>query len=357
MKVMMTADTIGGVWTYAVELIRALPQVQFALATMGGEPEALELPNVQVFPGRYALEWMDEPWAEVDRAGEWLLEIARDFQPDLVHLNGYAHAVLPWNAPTVVVAHSCVFSWWKAVKGEKPPPQFDEYHRRVRSGLAAAALVIAPTAAMLNSLGENYDFAGDGRVIFNARDPQLFPPGYKRNVICAAGRFWDEAKNLATLEAAAPHVRWPIEVAGGGTSFRSSMDTPKRVPPLRFLGRLPAEQVPAMFAAAAIYAFPARYEPFGLSVLEAALSGCALVLGEIPSLREVWGDAAMFVPPNDCVALAAALNGLIEDPAARAAMAERARGRAAEFSPRRMAKAYLHAYADCLTSSAAEAVA
>ncbi len=31
---------------------------------------------------------------------------------------------------------------------------------------------------------------------------------------------------------------------------------------------------------------PARYEPFGLSVLEAALSGCALVLGDIPSLRE-----------------------------------------------------------------------
>ena len=49
---------------------------------------------------------------------------------------------------------------------------------------------------------------------------------------------------------------------------------------------------------AAIYALPARYEPFGLSILEAALSGCALVIGDIPSLREIWADAALFVPSD-----------------------------------------------------------
>jgi glycosyltransferase involved in cell wall biosynthesis len=364
-RILMTADTVGGVWTYAVELIRALPQVQFALATMGGEPEPLDLPNVQVFPSCYALEWMDEPWEEVDRAGDWLQEIARDFAPDLVHLNGYAHATLPWNVPTVVVAHSCVFSWWKAVKGEEPPAAYAEYHRRVSAGLAAADLVLAPTAAMLDSLGENYGFSGNGRVIFNARDPRLFSPGTKRNVIFAAGRLWDEAKNLAALEAVAPHIPWPIEVAGdrtrGGTSFCSSVDgstdAQKRVPPVRYLGRLRPEALRAMFAAAAIYAFPARYEPFGLSLLEAALSGCALVLGDIPTLREVWGDAAVFVPPNDHAALATVLNELINDPSRREMLAQRALLRAAEFSPERMADAYLAAYATCLPSHSAEAVA
>jgi glycogen synthase len=354
MKVLMTADTVGGVWTYAVELIRALPQVQFALCTMGGEPEPLALPNVQVFPSRYALEWMDDPWQDVDRAGEWLLEIAREFQPDLVHLNGYAHAVLPWHAPTIVVAHSCIFSWWKAVKGEEPPPAYAEYHRRVSAGLAAADLVLAPTAAMLHSLCENYSFSGAGRVIFNARDPQLFSPGAKRNAIFAAGRLWDEAKNLTALEAVAPHVSWPIEVAGNSTHPGGGELHFQRV---RSLGRLPAADLQEQLATSAIYAFPARYEPFGLSVLEAALSGCALVLGDIPTLREVWGDTALFVPPDDHVALATALNELISDSPRRELLAQRARHRAAEFSPQRMADAYLAAYRTCLTSNAAEVAA
>jgi glycosyltransferase involved in cell wall biosynthesis len=100
----------------------------------------------------------------------------------------------------------------------------------------------------------------------------------------------------------------------------------------------------AWFSRAPIYALPARYEPFGLSALEAGLAACALVLGDIPSLREVWDDAALFVPPGDAEALAAALNGLISDTPRRRALASRARLRALQFTPRRMATAYLQAY-------------
>jgi glycosyltransferase involved in cell wall biosynthesis len=95
---------------------------------------------------------------------------------------------------------------------------------------------------------------------------------------------------------------------------------------------------------ASIYCLPARYEPFGLSALEAALAGCALVLGDIPSLREVWGDAAVFVPPNEPPALRQALQQLIHDPARRTQLATAARARAARYGPQRMADAYLSAY-------------
>ncbi len=56
------------------------------------------------------------------------------------------------------------------------------------------------------------------------------------------------------------------------------------------VGRLGPEEMREQYARAAIFAHPARYEPFGLSVLEAALSGCALVLGDISSLRELWRE-------------------------------------------------------------------
>jgi glycosyltransferase involved in cell wall biosynthesis len=96
---------------------------------------------------------------------------------------------------------------------------------------------------------------------------------------------------------------------------------------------------------------PARYEPFGLSVLEAALAGCALVLGDIPSLRELWRNRAVFVAPDDPEALENAIVQLIEDPDRRNALAAGARSRAIERTPERMVEGYLAAYAEVLSST------
>jgi glycosyltransferase involved in cell wall biosynthesis len=68
-----------------------------------------------------------------------------------------------------------------------------------------------------------------------------------------------------------------------------------------------------LLARASIYVHPARYEPFGLAILDAALAGCALVLGDIPSLRELWHDAAIFVPTEDAARLSRELTALIEN--------------------------------------------
>jgi glycosyltransferase involved in cell wall biosynthesis len=99
---------------------------------------------------------------------------------------------------------------------------------------------------------------------------------------------------------------------------------------------------------ASIYAFPARYEPFGLSILEAALAGCTLVLGDIPTLRELWDGAAIFVSPDHPDTLHAALKGLIGDPGLRHALSMRAHQRALTLTPRRMAGEYLELYAELL---------
>jgi len=106
---------------------------------------------------------------------------------------------------------------------------------------------------------------------------------------------------------------------------------------------------------ASIYALPARYEPFGLSILEAALCGCALVVGDIATLREVWGEAALFVPPDDAEALEQAINGLIEDGARRGEMARRALERGRHFSLARLGRSYQKAYQTLLRARPARA--
>ena len=123
---------------------------------------------------------------------------------------------------------------------------------------------------------------------------------------------------------------------------------------VRALGWLEPTALGDWMARAAIYAHPARYEPFGLGVLEAALSGCALVLGDIPSLRELWEGAALFVEPDDEDQILFALRSLVRDGRARRAMGERARARAASFTPARMAAGYLDLYGELCRAEVGE---
>jgi glycosyltransferase involved in cell wall biosynthesis len=352
-RVLMTVDAVGGVWPYAVDLSAALVSrgVAVTFAVMGPSPsdaqraEAREAGiDVEVLPCR--LEWMEDPWADVDRAGEWLLAMERAWRPDGVHVNGFAHASLPWRAPVVLVGHSCVCSWWRAVHGTAAPDDWDEYRRRVSRGLRDAAMILVPSRGMGAALRQEYGDIPTLRVVPNARSLTACRDGAEKEpFVFSAGRIWDDAKNIVGLCEAAPAVRWPVYVAGdpafegaGGRSF----------PGVRLLGRLQPADVHACLSRASIYALPARYEPFGLSVLEAAIAGCALVLGDIPTLRENWDGAAAFVRPGDTAALAGVIQRLIEDEPERRRLAERAVERSRGFSVDRMADQCLAAYAELL---------
>jgi glycosyltransferase involved in cell wall biosynthesis len=293
-------------------------------------------------------------------AGAWLLALAERFRPDIVQINGYAAAALPWRLPVVVVCHSCVRSWWQAVHGCDAPAEWRAYARRVSAGLAAAKVVIAPTGAFLATIETLYGPLPASAVIHNSRHASLFRAAPKEPLIVSAGRLWDAAKNVALLETVAPRLPWPVCVAGpcqvpegeanekkNGRPYtalpgtRPGATSPGAMVPL---GVLDEAEMAAWLGRAAIFVLPARYEPFGLAVLEAALSECALVLGDIAPLRELWEDAALFVDPDDDEKLEATLRRLIDDPALRCALGAAAAHRARRFSMTDMTEKYLAVY-------------
>jgi glycogen synthase len=353
-RILMTADTVGGVWTYVIDLARALSEhgVEIALASMGARPseeqrrQARQIPALELFESTYRLPWMDQPWADVQLATDWLLGLAARTTPDVVHLNEPVFGSAPWSVPTVAVAHSCVVSWWQSVWGTAPPDEWSRYQREMGRGLRAAHRVVAPSRWMLEAVQRYYGVAG-GVAIPNGRHAANLYPESKDPIIFAAGRLWDRAKNLLVLEEVADRLPWPICIAGEPRHPGSTQQFAAQH--VRLLGQLSADAVAARLRRASIYAFPARYEPFGLSVLEAALAGCALVLGDLPTLRELWDGAAVFVPPDQPEDLRVALEGLIEDSALRQALAMRARRRALRYTPSRMGRAYLDLYADLLS--------
>jgi glycogen(starch) synthase len=353
----MTADSVGGVWTYAIELCRELGRhdVEVTLVVMGARPsadqalEAARLSNVSVIGTDLKLEWMADPEEDLALAGELLLEIEAERRPDVVHLNGYAHATLPFHAPVLVAAHSCVPTWSQACRGTALPPEWDLYRERVTAAVEAAAMVVAPTSAYLRDFIAAHGTPRAARTIHNGRDPSRFQVGQKHQMALAAGRFWDEAKNISLICRAAEGLNWPVVIAGGTTSPDGNALTPPAN--LVCVGQLAPENLARRMSEAAVFVAPARYEPFGLGILEAAMSGCALVLGDIPTLRELWNEAAMFVLPDDEAALRSALETTLADRELSAALGAEARRRSLRYTAAAMGNGYMAAYTGLMAVS------
>jgi glycogen synthase len=349
LHVLMTTDAVGGVWVFATSLAEQLCRRgnRVTLVTLGPPPSRERLaalrqyPNLWVEPTDLELEWMDPEGTDFARAGDVLFKIAERVRPDIIHLNSYREAAFAWPAPTLVVAHSCVRSWWRACRGQAAQgSEWERYAAHVSAGLDAADRWVAPTAWFRDQIDKCYAPRHSGDVICNGT-AAVSPSPVRKPVIMAAGRFWDEAKNLPALAAAAPHVQWPVHLAG---SLRSPMDGRAVLNGPTWLGELPRLELLAQLGRSEIFVSPALYEPFGLTVLEAAAAGCALVLSDIPSFRELWEDAAEFVDPSDSALLADTLNALSRSPPKRRGLQQAARQRAREYELDTMAEAYLQSY-------------
>jgi glycosyltransferase involved in cell wall biosynthesis len=349
--ILMTTDAVGGVWVYATMLARALAQQgdRITLVTLGPAPNneqraaLADISRIDVIITGLALEWMDPAGEDRRRAAETLLSLAHELRPDVVHLNSYREGALAWPAPALVVAHSCVLSWWEACHGCLPDePRWLAYAEAVEAGLRAADAWVAPTAAFGGTIDSLYAPPTRGSVIHNGIETDRPRAREKREIILAAGRVWDRAKNLGALLAASPGLPWPVEIAGPLNGPCGEV-TPQNAN-VRFLGELPRSQLLALMREAAIYAAPASYEPFGLGILEAAHSGCALVLSDIPTLRELWDDAAMFVEPDNPENITAVLQLLCREPKLRSELQAAASARAEHYAIETTAAKYSALY-------------
>src|SRR5690606_4933968 len=167
--------------------------------------------------------WMPDPWADVERSTRWLKALEKEVKPDILHLNDLGLGNAAWRAPMLLGAHSCVCSWWRAVKGEPAPaPDWDRYRMQEWVTCQQADLIVAPSQAMLAALEQNNGRLPESRVIYNGREFPALPSAdttsaagpEKQPLFFSAGRIWDEAKNIASLARIAPRLPWPVYVAG-----------------------------------------------------------------------------------------------------------------------------------------------
>ena len=248
------------------------------------------------------------------------------------------------------MAHSDVVSWWAAVHGEEPPASewTNWYRDTVQNGLNGATTVLAPSRWMLSQIEQFYGRFSDMRVINNGRSPKWFNShGIKDDMVLTVGRLWDPAKQVSLL--AGQNCGWPVVIAGAtehpDEAYRSEQRQLVFEGTLELKGSQTPEQLRALFAGASIYVATSRYEPFGLAPVEAALSRCAIVANDIPSLRELWGETVSYFRTNDAESLRETVGNLRKDFRLRRHSAELSYQRACRrFTADRMVEEYLSLY-------------
>jgi glycosyltransferase involved in cell wall biosynthesis len=348
----MSTDAMGSPWTLSLDHARALGErgVEVVLVAMGRKltneqrRTAWDISTLTLHEQPLRSEWMSEPWDDVEKVGEFLLELEQRYTPDVVQLGSYAHGALPFRCPVILSAHSCLPAWWEASHHTPLPREFDRFCERAREGLQAADAVICATTSVLQQLA-HYHGPVAGRIISGACDQALFSPDEKEACIFSASHSWDGVRNLQLLTAAAEHVRWPIAIAADDTRPPEHVPRPEAEPSgVHLLGQLSRASLAEHLGRAAIYTLPGGLDPTGLPVLEAALSGCALVLEDNAYLREMWQGTAVFVKPESPAHLSAALNELAADGARMSSLAHLARQRALAHSPWASVDAHLALY-------------
>jgi glycogen synthase len=370
--VLVTTDTLSGVWTYTQELVTGLLNrgVQVTLVSFGEIPlphQTAWMDNLEALdfrPTAFRLAWMEDGEQDFVDSSRYLAALTKELRPDLLHLNQLCYGSLPVKTPRVVVAHGDLISWWKAVHGHEPNSSrwLRWYRDVVTQGVAYATALVAPSVWMLETVRASYTCPKRDAVIHNGRNPIFFNPYVsKHDSVLAIGRLLDAGKQVSLLTQ---HVHpLPVcivnsddPVAVPGLPISTDVKVQAHETSISVKGAQTEAQLRLLYSRAAIFVATARYEPSGLSALEAALSRCAIVANDIPSFREIWGDAAIYFQANDADSLADVIRRLHERRDLCRGYAARAFQRAREcFTSRRMTDEYLRLYQRTLGLEAAAA--
>lgn len=292
---------------------------------------------------------------------------------DLFH--GAAYAIPRFSpVPAVVTVHDLAFF---RVPETFPARQGAYLRAATRSAVRRAAAVLAVSeftrreiVALLGTNPERVHTVPNGldancrplpaATLASFRQRHRLPERYLLTVGTLQPR-----KNLGTLLSAYAELRrrrpaTPALVVAGARGWGD--DDPRRQARdlgvgehVHFPGFLPAEDLPALYGAASVFALPSLYEGFGLPVIEAMACGTPVIIANASSLPEVAGEAALAVDPVDVGGWATALATVLDDAEPAARLVAAGFRQAARFSWARTARETVNVYGGVLADSAPKA--
>ena len=308
LKILMTADAVGGVWQYATDLSAELTQAghRLVLALLGPPPsraqreQACAIPGTRLVETGLPLDWLSSGPEPVMRAAERIARLAAEEGADLIHCNSPALAgAVRFPAPVVAVSHGCLATWWQAARTEPLAPDYRWHREMTRQGLLAADTVVAPSASHAGTVQRVYELPACPLVVHNGRPLQEAPSaqGMTLRSALTVGRLWDDVKGARVLDDVAGRLAVPFLAAGA-----------LRGPP-----------------------------------------GAEFVPWHLRALGQLEGNgAAIFVDPTNSAGFAGAIAGVVDDQARRCELGQAAARRASRFTPAATARGMAAIYRSLL---------
>jgi glycogen(starch) synthase len=347
-RVLLTTDVVGGVWDFCLTLARGLRDAGDDVVLLAlGSPTATHQTAACQIGARLRsvplkLEWMNDAAADVRATPAAVRQIAQQVGADIVHANQFAAACADVDVPVVLTLHSDVLSWRRWTLGDSTvPSEWQPYTELVREAVTRADSVVAVSHFLADQMTDLYSLHRPIGVIHNGWPAPTPATAHRDRLTVVAGRIWDAAKNVALVAEAAQGWQCGAVYLAGETDHPDGGRA--RVPlPLQAVGFLPRTELDVLLDRAKVYISAARYDPFGLLPLQAALHGCQLLLSDIPSYREVWGETVTYFRSDDASDLRERWQKLLEAPSTTAALMS-ARER---LSVERMVESYRALYAN-----------
>ena len=334
-RILFTADPNGAGWMHTITLAGAMSRRGNDVLVASFGPEASPERMAEVGDAGVRLTRVEIPGPTTDpsfvaSARAALEVLVKEWHPAIVQIDRCAFGDLDFDVPKVLMIAADRTA--RISRGRGP----------ARRGLLGADAVVSPTRALADEISRRFEYRRPISVIqpgleLGDKPVSLMPVRKARSGFVFYGKTEEKADGFDVLLEALKRTRIDAPFRIGGEGARPPL--PGWVPDL---GWLDAEGRSAAFDKADVAVLPSRDDPFGLRSVEAGLSGCALVLSDLPSYRELWHGAAVLVPPDDADALGEAIRTLATDARKRDECQRLCRARAlAGFSADRMVEEYL----------------
>jgi len=336
------AGSRGGPRTYGVALAEALGRRDDVdLVVLTDRPDA--------FPGLVTVQLKGpRPWADHVQIPRLLKRLS----PDVYHNTKNALPIAR-PVPTVVTIHDLAYHHFPETFGTLSRLYLRWHHIHCARH---ADCIITPSYHARRDLQETLHVAEERIHVVHhgVAEPFFDPPArgalqLAQPYVLSVGTL-QARKNLDILVRAVAKLREErgtdvtLAIAGRRGWKTAAFDAACEQTPVRLLGMVADEELPGLYANAAVFVQPSSYEGFGLTAAEAMACGTPVIAADAGSLPEVVGDAGLLVPPRDVDALAGAIAQVLEHRALRRELSESGRMRAMEFRWDRSAEQHIEVY-------------
>ena len=357
-KLLMTTDVKSEVWDYSLTLSRALLKhinAEILMISLGGNPTDTQREELKDLNIEFQFtDFSPDLFADIEANPDILKmkslfeSTIKEFNPHIVHLNhGYPN--FDFNKPCVFACHGDLLNkkmWHSDTNRHGSLHQnLLNYKQIINKNLNKSDIIIAQSRFIAECIIKTYNFRKGIKIIYNGIDYKPYSGMPETPTLLASGDLSDRSKNINLLLNIAYKLPDNIKIKIIGESLPDKK-LPRNV---EFLGNLSGSELQEVYKNSSIYLALSSYEPNGLSSIQAAYSGCAILANDIPVFKELWGDCACIFEKDNVNSLMRCINNLVENRNLLELTSKNCQAKAlSSFNSKRMAYEYINLYKNIL---------